>query len=132
VLFDSTPGCFPNTLDKLKGWLAGSPLTTEGCKWIAANMPHQGKGMNACRVWMCYMAALYVKHLLDHELLANSGKVQEKMISSVSVVAKKGATEVRGEGRKHKMEHTIKTNECKLDDVVVLCIHKPLVSLLIV
>jgi hypothetical protein len=37
------------------------------------------------------MASLYVKYLLDHDLLANSGKVQEKMISSVSVVLKKGA-----------------------------------------
>jgi hypothetical protein len=28
VLFDSMPGCSPNALDKLKEWLAGSPLTT--------------------------------------------------------------------------------------------------------
>jgi hypothetical protein len=111
------PGCFPNTLDKLKEWLAGSPLTTEGCKWIAANMPHQGKGTNDCGVWMCCMASLYVKYLLDHDLLANSGKVQEKMISSVSVISKKGATEVGGEAppRKHIMD-AIETNECKLDD----------------
>jgi hypothetical protein len=39
------------------------------------------------------------------------------MISSGSVVSKKGATEVGGEGRKHIMD-TIETNECKLDDPV--------------
>jgi hypothetical protein len=51
-------------------------------------MPQQGEGTNDCGVWL---ASLYVKYLLDHDLLANSGKVQEKMISSVSVVLKKGA-----------------------------------------
>jgi hypothetical protein len=118
VLFDSMPGCFPDTLEMLKVWLAGSPLTTEGCKWITADMPHQGKGTQDCGVWMCCMASLYVKHLLDHDLLANSGKgVEEKMISSVSVFTTEDATEVGGDGRKHMMA-TIKANECKLDDPV--------------
>jgi hypothetical protein len=94
VLFDSMPGCFPDTLQMLKEWLAGSPLTVEGCKWITANMPHQGSSTNDCGIWMCCMASLYLRGLLEHDVLANSGKVQEKMISSVSVVSRKDATEV--------------------------------------
>jgi Ulp1 family protease len=126
VLFDSMLVCFPNTLEMLEEWLAGSPLTVEGCKWITANMPHQGSNTSDCGVWMCCMATFYIRGLLEHDLLVNSGKVHEKMISRVSVVSRKDATEVGGDGRKHIMD-TIKTSECKLDvpvfDSLVIAIH---------
>jgi hypothetical protein len=76
---------------------------------------------------MCCMATFYLRGLLEYDLLVNSGKVQKKMISRVTVISRKDATEVGGDGRKHIMDTTIKTNECKLDvpvfDSLIIAIH---------
>jgi hypothetical protein len=118
VLFDSLPGCCPATFGMLQEELSGSPLTREGCKWIQADMPRQGKATNDCGVWMCCMASLYVKHVLDHDLLTNPGKEEENMISRVSVVSTtEDTTKVGGDGRIHIMK-TIRNGVCCLNDPV--------------
>jgi hypothetical protein len=51
--------------------------------------------------------SVYVKHVLDHDLVTNSGKVEQTMISRVSVVSTERATR-EGGGRRNHIVKTIK------------------------
>ena len=49
-------------------------------------MPKQGPWTNDCVIWMCLMAAVYVKTLLDREVLPGT-KEKEEATPYASVVA---------------------------------------------
>jgi hypothetical protein len=122
VLFDSMPARFPDTLNHLKEWLGESPLTTEGCNWITADIPIQAINSNDCGVWMCCMASLYIQHLFNKDRLPISGNIQEQRISCVSVVTAKDVSEIGRHGRNHMID-TIKTGNCDLNHTVFHCLH---------
>ena len=98
--------------------LAGSPLRRMDIKWIQADMPKQGPRTNDCGIWMCLMASVYVKNLLDREVLPGR-KQKEETSPYASVVAEASLDEtvVGGYGRSCVLE-AIKKNKCDLDDRV--------------
>ncbi len=118
VFFDSLPDIFPDTMSLLQQKLAGSPLRRMDIKWIQADMPKQGPRTNDCGIWMCLMASVYVKNLLDREVLPGR-KQKEETSPYASVVAEASLDEtvVGGYGRSCVLE-AIKKNKCDLDDRV--------------
>ena len=121
VLFDSLPNCFTGTLDLLKQRLGGSPLAPKGCKWLRATMPKQGLGTMDCGVWMCCMASLYVKGLVDRKVLPMLKEQVRadppRAFTKVVVKASKDSTDIGGEGRQH-MTRTVHNDTLSFDDAV--------------
>jgi hypothetical protein len=77
-LFVFMPGYFPNTLDSSRMACRKKPADSRDMQVVAASMPLQQKArMTAASGWLLFTSNIF----LNHDLLANSGKVQEKMIS---------------------------------------------------
>jgi hypothetical protein len=116
VLFDSLPDLYPDMFCRLQDRLSNSPLTGEDCKWIQADMPKQGLCSNDCGVWMCCMASLYIKSLVDRDLLSNSKTAEQTEIVEVSVRSSEDdTTQLGGDGREHILK-CLGADRCSLDD----------------
>ena len=113
VLFDSMPELYSDTLDHLQQILQGTPLCSEGTRWIRASMPIQGPATLDCGVWMCVMASLYVKGLLECGLLSSSEAGHDFTSVKVDLAAHTDPTTFGGLARGH-MLGTISNGLCDL------------------
>lgn len=68
VYFDSLPNFMESTLTDLQALLDDTPLVKLGSKWIRASMPKQGMRSNDCGIFMCCIAAAYIKGLLQADI----------------------------------------------------------------
>jgi len=118
VLFDSYPGLYSDTMEHIKKMTQGSVLAPKGCEYFVARTPFQGPGtMDWCGIWMSIIAALYVKELSQHNLLAKGVDVEGWKITNVEVATSEDTTIVGGDGRVHILE-MLKTRECNVEDIV--------------